>query len=99
MKQKLVLISSIFSFGYTSCSPEMTLVNARPSVGSVGGRSSVSCADKTVSDPKARVARKGETDHGVLAFLDRGRDDENGEAGTADAEPAPRGAPDDDIPL
>lgn len=43
MKQKLVLISSIFSLVYVLCRPDMTDVKVRASVGSVGGRSSVSC--------------------------------------------------------
>lgn len=48
MKQKLVLISSIFSLGYDRCSPEMTEPNTRASAGSVGVGSSgsTSCAQE-----------------------------------------------------
>lgn len=68
MKQKLVLISSILSFGYVFCRPVITWPNWRASDGSVRGLSESTSFHASVSlQTRQRYARKPH--HFILVLL------------------------------
>jgi len=64
MKQKLVLISSIFSLGYDFCSLDITELNSLGSSGFVSGELSTSCERMS-----GKYKATEETHHLLIVFI------------------------------